>query len=45
MNGIHRPNLEPGMKTMGLMCQEQHQGKLVSECLDWFEQAAKQDHA
>ena len=30
---------------LGLMCQEQHQGKLVSECLDWFEQAAKQDHA
>ena len=22
---------------LGLMCQEQHQGKLVSECLDWFE--------
>ncbi|MGU5717927.1 tetratricopeptide repeat protein [Aeromonas taiwanensis] len=30
---------------LGLMCQEQHQGKLVSECLDWLEQAAKQDHA
>ncbi|HGE8267755.1 TPA: tetratricopeptide repeat protein [Aeromonas hydrophila] len=30
---------------LGLMCREQHQGKLVSECLDWFEQAAKQDHA
>ncbi|MGL4778106.1 MAG: tetratricopeptide repeat protein, partial [Aeromonas veronii] len=30
---------------LGLMCQEQHQGKLVSECLDWFEKAAKQDHA
>ncbi|XAG70174.1 sel1 repeat family protein [bacterium 19CA06SA08-2] len=30
---------------LGLMCQEQHQGKLVSECLDWFEQAAKRDHA
>lgn len=30
---------------LGLMCQEQHQGKLVSDCLDWFEQAAKQDHA
>ena len=30
---------------LGLMCQEQHQGKLVSECLDWFENAAKQDHA
>lgn len=29
---------------LGLMCQEQHQGKLVSECLDWFEQAAT-DHA
>lgn len=30
---------------LGLMCQEQHQGKLVSECFDWFEQAARQDHA
>ncbi|RKJ84520.1 sel1 repeat family protein [Aeromonas veronii] len=30
---------------LGLMCQERHQGKPVSECLDWFEQAAKQDHA
>ncbi|WP_368231812.1 tetratricopeptide repeat protein [Aeromonas sp. s3] len=30
---------------LGLMCQEQHQGKLVSECLDWFEHAAKLDHA
>ncbi|MGL5093284.1 MAG: tetratricopeptide repeat protein [Aeromonas sobria] len=30
---------------LGLMCQEQHQGKLVSDCLDWFEQAAKRDHA
>ncbi|MGL6007451.1 tetratricopeptide repeat protein [Aeromonas sobria] len=30
---------------LGLMCQEQHQGKLASECLDWFEQAAKRDHA
>ncbi|WP_348685234.1 tetratricopeptide repeat protein [Aeromonas bestiarum] len=30
---------------LGLMCQEQHRGKLVSECLDWFEQAAKRDHA
>ncbi|RKJ89484.1 sel1 repeat family protein [Aeromonas veronii] len=30
---------------LGVMCQEQHQGKLVSECLDWFEQAAKRDHA
>ncbi|HDX8359039.1 TPA: sel1 repeat family protein [Aeromonas hydrophila] len=30
---------------LGLMCQTQHQGKLVSECLDWFEQAAKRDHA
>ncbi|ATM00229.1 hypothetical protein CK910_18485 [Aeromonas sp. CA23] len=29
---------------LGLMCQEQHQGKLVNECLDWFEQAAKRDH-
>ncbi len=26
------------------MCQEQHRGKLVSECLDWFELAAKRDH-
>ncbi len=30
---------------LGLMCQEQHQGKLASDCLDWFEQAAKPDHA
>ncbi|WP_339329569.1 SEL1-like repeat protein [Aeromonas hydrophila] len=30
---------------LGLMCQEQHQDKLASECLDWFEQAAKRDHA
>ncbi|QTL94374.1 Sel1 repeat protein [Aeromonas jandaei] len=30
---------------LALMCQEQHQGKLVSECLEWFEKAAKQDHA
>jgi TPR repeat protein len=30
---------------LGLMCQKLHQGKLVSECLDWFEQAAKRDHA
>ncbi|MCR6741657.1 hypothetical protein NVV56_22560 [Aeromonas dhakensis] len=30
---------------LGLMCQEQHQGKLASDCLDWFELAAKQDHA
>ncbi|WP_346209919.1 tetratricopeptide repeat protein [Aeromonas salmonicida] len=30
---------------LGLMCQEQHQGHLVSECLDWFEQAAKREHA
>ncbi|MCS3770496.1 TPR repeat protein [Aeromonas hydrophila] len=30
---------------LGLMCQEQYQGKLTSNCLDWFEQAAKQDHA
>jgi TPR repeat protein len=30
---------------LGVMCQEQHQGKLASECLDWFEQAAKRDHA
>ncbi|WP_421167025.1 tetratricopeptide repeat protein [Aeromonas dhakensis] len=30
---------------LGLMCQEQHQGHLVSECLDWFEQAAKRENA
>ncbi|POG21190.1 hypothetical protein C2855_21650 [Aeromonas bestiarum] len=30
---------------LGLVCQAQHQGKLASDCLDWFEQAAKQDHA
>lgn len=30
---------------LGVMCQEQHQGKLVSDCLDWFEQAARRDHA
>lgn len=30
---------------LGLMCQEQYQGKLASECLEWFEQAAKRDHA
>ena len=30
---------------LGLMCQKQHQGKLVTECLDWFEQAAERDHA
>ncbi|WP_368175732.1 tetratricopeptide repeat protein [Aeromonas sp. R5-4] len=30
---------------LGVMCQEQHQGKLASDCLNWFEQAAKQDHA
>lgn len=30
---------------LGVMCQEQHQGKLASECLDWFEQAAMQGHA
>ena len=30
---------------LGVMCQEQHQGRLASDCLDWFEQAAKQDHA
>lgn len=30
---------------LGQMCQEQHQGKLVSECLDWFEQTAKRNHA
>jgi hypothetical protein len=29
---------------LGLTCQAQHQGKLVSDCLDWFEQAAKLDH-
>ncbi|MFB3239724.1 tetratricopeptide repeat protein [Aeromonas salmonicida] len=30
---------------LGMDCQLHHKGKLVSECLDWFEQAAKQDHA
>jgi hypothetical protein len=30
---------------LGVMCQKQHQDKLASECLDWFEQAAKRDHA
>ncbi|HHQ4779595.1 TPA: tetratricopeptide repeat protein [Aeromonas veronii] len=30
---------------LGLMCQEQYQGKLASDCLDWFEQAAKRGHA
>jgi uncharacterized protein len=30
---------------LGVDCQQQHQGKLVSDCLNWFEQAAKQDHA
>lgn len=30
---------------LGRNCQQQHKGKLVSECLDWFEQAAKRDHA
>ena len=30
---------------LGLACRQQHQGKLVDECLDWFEQAAKRDHA
>ena len=30
---------------LGADCQQQHKGKLVSECLDWFEQAAKRDHA
>lgn len=30
---------------LGKECQRQHQDKLVSVCLDWFEQAAKRDHA
>ena len=30
---------------LGMDCQLHHKGKLVSECLDWFKQAAKQDHA
>lgn len=30
---------------LGKECQRQHQDKLVSACLDWFEQAAKRDHA
>lgn len=30
---------------LGLACRQQHQDKLVDECLDWFEQAAKRDHA
>lgn len=30
---------------LGLACRQQHQGKLVDECLSWFEQAAKRDHA
>lgn len=30
---------------LGMECRQQHKGKLVSECLDWFEQAAKRDHA
>lgn len=30
---------------LGQDCRQRHKGKLVSECLDWFEQAAKRDHA
>ncbi|MDM5130882.1 sel1 repeat family protein [Aeromonas piscicola] len=30
---------------LGRNCQQQHKGKLISECLDWFEQAANRDHA
>jgi TPR repeat protein len=30
---------------LGKECQRQHQDKLVSACLEWFEQAAKRDHA
>ena len=30
---------------LGKNCQQHHKGKLVSECLDWFEPAAKRDHA
>ncbi|WP_368231431.1 tetratricopeptide repeat protein [Aeromonas sp. s3] len=30
---------------LGQDCRQRHKDKLVSECLDWFEQAAKRDHA
>lgn len=30
---------------LGVDCQQKHQGKLVNDCLNWFEQAAKQDNA
>ncbi|PJG59335.1 tetratricopeptide repeat protein [Aeromonas cavernicola] len=30
---------------LGLNCQQRYQGKLASECLDWFEQGARRDHA
>lgn len=30
---------------LGQDCRQRQKGKLVSECLDWFEQAAKRDHA
>lgn len=30
---------------LGMECRQQHKGKLANECLDWFEQAAKRDHA
>lgn len=30
---------------LGLDCRQRYKGKLVSECLDWFEQAAKREHA
>ncbi len=29
---------------LGQECRQRHKGKLASECLDWFEQAAKRDH-
>lgn len=30
---------------LGLMCQKQRQGRIESDCIDWFEQAAQLDHA
>ncbi len=30
---------------LGQDCRQRHNGKLATECLDWFEQAAKRDHA
>lgn len=30
---------------LGLACRSEHQGKLATDCLDWFERAARQDHA